>query len=164
VSPYNERRFDNKHQPWRVFLTIPVGPQLQSLKRNEDKAMALQYRKLHTESLLFKLAKNDGLPKRYSDIFNGSQYLGAFDKGLIKEDDIVLMLLVDGAQLFMSKQSDCWICIWVVFDHSPDVHYKKPYVLPAFTIPGPNAPQNMDSFIYQSLQHLAALQKDGLSL
>lgn len=159
-----EHRFDNQGRPKQVFLTIPVGPQLQALKRNKDKAMALRYRKLHTESLLSELANNDGFPKNYSDVFDGSQYMAAFDEGLIKEDDIVLMLSIDGAQLFMSKQSDCWICIWVVFDHSPDVRYKKPFVLPAFTIPGPNAPRNMDSFLYRSLHHLSALQKDGLPI
>ena len=74
------------------------------------------------------------------------------------------MLSLDGVQLYMSKQSDCWICISVVFDHSPDVRYKKPSVLPAFSIPGPNPPRNMDSFLYRSLQHLAALQKDGLPI
>jgi hypothetical protein len=146
-----ESCLDNQDRPKQVFLTIPVGPQLQALKRNKDKVMALRYRKLHTESLLSELANN-------------SQYLAAFDEGLIKEDDIVLMLSLDGAQLFMSKQSDCWMCIWVVFDHSPDVRYKKPFVLPAFTIPGPNTPRNVDSFLYRSLQHLAALQKDGLPI
>ena len=64
----------------------------------------------------------------------------------------------------MSKQSDCWTCIWVIFGHSPDVHYKKLSVLPAFTIPGPNPPQIMDSFLFRSFQHLAALQKDSFSM
>ncbi len=126
--------------------------------------MALCYRTLHTEFLLSGLVNNDGFPKTYSDLFDGSQYLVAFDEGLIKEDDFVLMISIDGAQLFMSKQSDCWVCIWVVFNHPPDARYKKPFVLPAFTIPGPNAPRNMDSFLYRSLQHLAALQKNGLSI
>jgi hypothetical protein len=160
----DEPRFDSQRQPRQVFLTIPVGPLLQALRRSEDKAMALRYRTLHTEALLSELANNDGLPKHYSDFLDGSLYLEAVDEGLIKEDDTVLMLSLDGAQLFMSKQSDCWICIWIVFDHSPDVRYKKPSVLPAFTIPGPNPPRNMDSFLFRSLQHLAALQKDSMSM
>jgi len=136
----DEPHFDTGNRPRQVFLTIPIGPQLQALRRNKDKAMALRYRTLHTEALILELADNDGLPKGYSDFFDGSQYMDAFERGLIKEDDIVLMLSLDGAQLFASKHSDCWMCIWVVFDHSPDVRYKKPYVLPAFTIPGPNPP------------------------
>ena len=158
----DEPRFDAGNRPRQVFLTIPIGPQLQALRRNKDKAMALRYRTLHTEALILELADNNGLPKGYSDFFDGSQYMDAFERGLIKEDDIVLMLSLDSAQLFASKHSDCWMCIWVVFDHSPDVRYKKPYVLPVFTIPGPNPPRVMDSFLYRSLQHLAALQKDSL--
>jgi hypothetical protein len=157
-----ECRFKNWNRPKQVFLTIPVGPQLQALKRNIDKAMALRYRKLHTESLLSELVNNNGFPMTYGNLFDSSQYLAAFDEGLIKEDDFVLMLSIDGTQLFMSKQSDCWVCMWVVFDHPPDARYKKSFVFPAFTIPRPNAPRNMDSFLYRSLQHLAALQKDGL--
>jgi hypothetical protein len=121
----NEPHFDSQHRPRQVFLTVPVGPLLQALRRSEDKVMALCYRTLHTEALLLELANNEGLPKHYSNFLDGSQYLEAVDEGLIKEDDIVLMLSLDGAQLFMSKQSNCWICIWVVLDHSPDVRYKK---------------------------------------
>ena len=159
-----EPHFDSLHQLQQIFNTIPIGLQLQALKRNKNKAMALHYRTLHTEALLSELDDNKNLPKSYSNFFDGSQYLKAISEGLIEDNDIVLMLSLDGAQLFMSKQSDCWICIWVVFDHSPDVCYKKPSVLPAFVIPGPNPPQLMDPFLYQSLQHLTALQKDGLCI
>ena len=137
---FNEPHSNSQHWPRQVFLTIPVGPLLQELRRSKDKAIALHYRTLHTEALLLELANDDSLPKHYSNFLDGSQYLEAVDEGLIKEDDIVLMLSLDGAQLFVSKQSNCWICIWVVFDHSLDVCYKKPSVLPAFTIPGPNPP------------------------
>ena len=132
--------------------------------RNKDKAIALCYRKLHTEALLSDLENTNGFHKNYTNFFDGSQYLEAYGEELIKEDDIVLMLSLDGAQLFASKQSDCWICIWVVLNHSPDVHYKKPHVLPAFVISGPNPPRIIDSFMFWSLQHLSALQKDGLPL
>ena len=159
-----EPRFDSLRNPRQIFNTIPIGPQLQALKRVKEKAMALLYRILHTQAFFSELEDNENLPKSYSDFFDGSQYQEAVSEGLIGEDDIVLMLSLDGAQLYMSKQSDCWICIWVVFDHSPDVRYKKPSVLPAFVIPGPNPPRLMDSFLYRSLQHLTALQKDSLRI
>ena len=103
----NEPCFDSQHWPRQVFLTILVGLLLQALRRSKAKAMALCYRTLHTKALLSELANNEGLPKHYSDFLDGSQYPEAVDKELIKEDDIVLMLLLDGAQLFMSKQSNC---------------------------------------------------------
>ena len=160
----HEPRFDAQGKPRKVFLTIPVGPLLQALKRDKDRAIALRYRTLHTKALLSEIEKHDGFPNIYTDFFDGTQYLESFDQGVIKEDDFVLMLSLDGAQLFSSKQSDCWVCIWVVLDHPPDLRYKKSYVLPAFIIPGPNGPRNMDSFMFRSLQHLVALQKDGLPL
>ncbi len=146
----DEPRFNAGNCPRQVIHTIPIEPQLQALRRNKDKAMTLRYRTLHTEALILELADNDGLPKGYSGFFDGSQYMDTFEHGLIKEDDIVLMLSLNSTQLFASKHSDCLMCIWVVFDHSPDVCYKKPYVLPAFTIPGPNPPQVMDSFLHIS--------------
>jgi hypothetical protein len=72
------------------------------------------------------------------------------------------MLLIDSTQLYESKQSDCWIYIWVLLDLAPDLRYKKKYVLPGGFIPGPKKPKNMDSFVYTGLHHLSALQKDGL--
>src|SRR6202166_632232 len=78
-----EGRFDSQHQPKQVFSTIPVGPQLQALTRNKDKAMALRYRILHTEAILSELRNNDGFLKHYTDFFDGSQYLEAIGEGLI---------------------------------------------------------------------------------
>ena len=152
----NEPCFDSQHWPRQVFLTILVDPLLQALRRSKAKVMALRYRTLHTKALLLELANNEGLPKHYSNFLDGSQYLEAVNEGLIKEDDIVLMPSLDGAQLFMSKQSNCWICIWVVFDHSLDVCYNKPSVLPAFTILGQILPKlwiPSCSGAYNTLQH-----------
>ena len=58
--------------------------------------------------------------------------------------------------------SNCWIGIWIVFNHRPENCYKKLHVLPAFFIRGPNKPKNCNSYLYPSLHHLAALQKEGL--
>ncbi|KAG0693977.1 hypothetical protein DFH29DRAFT_815816, partial [Suillus ampliporus] len=43
------------------------------------------------------------------DITMGWDYLGAVDDGEIKENDIILMVSLDGAQLYKSKSSDCWM-------------------------------------------------------
>ena len=47
----SEPRYDSLHNPRQIFNTIPIGPQLQALKRDKDKAKALRYRTLHTEAL-----------------------------------------------------------------------------------------------------------------
>ena len=74
------------------------------------------------------------------------------------------MLSVDGAQLYRYKMSHCWIYIWVIIDHAPDVRYKKKNVLPGGFIPGPNKPKNLDSFLFPGLHHVSALQREGLSV
>ncbi|KAG1849981.1 hypothetical protein F4604DRAFT_1593116, partial [Suillus subluteus] len=55
------------------------------------------------------------------DFLDGSDYLEAVVDGRIKPGDVVLMMSVDGAQLYESKMSDCWVGIWVVFDRSPEM-------------------------------------------
>lgn len=75
---------------------------------------------------------------------------------------MLVNVAIDGAQLYRDKASDCQIGIWVVLNLSPDQQYKKPYVLPAFFIPRPNKPDNMQSFMLPSLRHVSALQWEGL--
>ena len=77
---------------------------------------------------------------------------------------LVLLLSIDGAQLYAKKQPDCWISIWIILDHAPDARYMKKHVSPGTFIPGPNKPKNADSFLYPSLHHLAALQREGLKI
>ncbi|KAG2059589.1 hypothetical protein BDR06DRAFT_979763 [Suillus hirtellus] len=66
--------------------------------------------------------------------------------------------------LYESKQLDCWIYIWVLFDHSPDKHYQKKYVLPGGIIHGSKKPKNLDSFIFPRLHHLCAIQAESLPI
>ncbi|KAG2071051.1 hypothetical protein BDR04DRAFT_1017065, partial [Suillus decipiens] len=66
--------------------------------------------------------------------------------------------------LYQCKELDCWITIWVIFDCSPDSCYKKKHILPGVIIPGARKPQNLDSFLFPGLHHLAAIQKEGLKI
>ncbi|KIK10591.1 hypothetical protein PISMIDRAFT_20254 [Pisolithus microcarpus 441] len=98
------------------------------------------------------------------DVTAGWDYLGVVLKGDIKKDDVVLMVSLDGAQLYESKQSDCWIYIWIILNLAPDKRYKKIHVCPGGFIPGPNKPKNINSFLFVGLHHLAALQCEGLCI
>lgn len=106
----------------------------------------------------------DGIPDIYKDILYEKQYLDAYQLGKIKEGNSILMFSIDGAQLYESKQLNCWIYIWVLFDHSLDKHYQKKYVLSGSIIFGPKKPKNLDSFIYPRLHHLCAIQAKGLPI
>ncbi|KIK33171.1 hypothetical protein CY34DRAFT_18537 [Suillus luteus UH-Slu-Lm8-n1] len=87
--------------PQAVFHTISIGPQLQALWRNPESAEKMHYH-------------------AYDDILIGSTYLNAVRDGRIKTKDMLLIISIDGAQLYESKSLDCWIYIWIIIEHSPD--------------------------------------------
>ena len=66
----------------------------------------------------------------YTDFFDGEAYLNAIRAGDIKRDDTVIMLSLDGAQLYRNKVSECWFYIWIILDLAPELRYKKCHVIP----------------------------------
>ena len=161
-SPRYHKKGRGRKRPLRVFHTIPIGPLLQALWSSEESAKRMKYRAEETQRLFASLSKNGGRIPVYEDYIHGADYIKAAKN--IDDHDTVLLLSIDGAQLYASKQSDCWIYIWVIMDLSPDLRYKKSHVLPGGFIPGPNKPKNIDSFLFPGLQHISALQKEGLSI
>jgi hypothetical protein len=153
-----------ERQPQRQFHTIPLGPQLQALWRSPDSAKKMRHRSRETRRILEELERDGNRIKKWEDIYHGTAYLDAVRVGNIKDDDMVLLMSIDGAQLYQSKQSDCWIYIWVILDLAPDVRYKKGYVFPGGFIPGPNKPKHPDSYIFLGFHHVAALMKEGLGI
>ncbi|KAG6825661.1 hypothetical protein H0H92_002921, partial [Tricholoma furcatifolium] len=164
--PYcNEERYDKiSKKPRLQFNTIPLGPQLQALKRNYTSAKAMNYLDSYMQAMIAKLEKNNGTVSIYDDILAGSELIEAYQDGRIKSDDIVLMFSFDGAQLYKNKESDCWLGQFVIVNLAPNERYKINAVRPAFTIPGPNKPKNLDSFFFTTLAHVSALQKEGFCL
>ncbi|KAF9222268.1 hypothetical protein BS17DRAFT_796538 [Gyrodon lividus] len=132
-------------------------PQLQAMFRDLVKAKEMRYRQEYMNKIFQALTCNQGVQEMYGDIFDGLNYLEAVMAGEIKEDNITIMFSIDGAQLYRNKASDCWMSIWVILDRSPDTWYKKQYVLPGVIIPGPNKPKNIDSFLFPSFHHIAAI-------
>jgi hypothetical protein len=124
----------------------------------------MQYRSIRTREVLEELRRSAGHISAYDDFVYGSEYLNAVNHGDISPDDIVLLFSIDGAQLYQTKASDCWMFIWVIFNHGPESRYKKFRVEPGGTIPGPNKPKHADSFLFPTFHHLAALQHEGLHI
>ncbi|KAG1831174.1 hypothetical protein F4604DRAFT_2023567 [Suillus subluteus] len=133
------------------FITIPLGTQLQALWPDPEHAQKMSYLSDKTEHLMNELRTNGGVFNEIDDFVMGTDYIHAVQRGDITKDDVVLMISMDGAQLYESKQSDCWIYIWIVMNHAPGDRYKKKYVLPGGFIPGPNKPKNVDSFLFPGL-------------
>ena len=149
--------------PRRVFTTLPAGPQLQACWKHPQTAEDMSYRWRKTEELRRERTET-GEPGLYDDILCGEAYQDLVNDGVVGEYDTVLMLSIDGAQLYDNKQSDCWIYIWIVVDIAPDKRYKIRNILPGGVIPGPEKPGDIDSFLFPGLAHLVALQREGLPI
>jgi hypothetical protein len=157
-SECSEARFDPVTKKGRQqFYTIPVGPQLQALWADVEGARKLDYRRRKSREILDEIARN-GEIAQYEDFIHGSMYLEAVKSGHIQDTDMILMLSIDGAQLYAHKASDCWMYIWIIFDYSPDLRYKQRQILPGGFIPGPNKLKNVDSYLFSGLHHLSAIQ------
>jgi hypothetical protein len=160
-----ELRFDPFTKKARQQLhTIPLGPQLQAIRRGAQSSLEANYRLAVTEKIMKDLDLHDGKIPLIKDFFFGQEYIDKVDEGFIKENDMVLMFSMDGAQLYSNKASDCWIYIWLLFDYLPGTRYRKKRVLIGGFIPGPNKPKHADSFTFPGLHHLAALQREGLPI
>ena len=166
VPRYNPVVFEasrgTKKVAQRQFHTLPVGPQLQALYRSKESAERMQYGEKMLEEVINAGPENRG---DYRDWCDGLDFIQAFREGRIKKNDPVLMFSIDGAQLYRSKTSDCWMYIWVIFSLDPATHrYKKMAVLFGAVIPGPNKPKFLESFLFPGLHHLSAIQKEGLAI
>ncbi|KAF8836906.1 hypothetical protein BDN67DRAFT_991965 [Paxillus ammoniavirescens] len=146
----------------RQFHTIPISHTIQALWQDPESAKQMKYCNECTHEVIAELNANRGEVDMYDDFFQGSDYLEAVHEGKIKAGDRVLMLSLDGAQLYHNKQLDCWMYIWVIYELSPDRRYKKKHVIPGVVIPGPNKPKNLKSFLFPKLHHLSAVQNEGL--
>jgi hypothetical protein len=100
--------------PRKVFMTFTAGPQLQVRWANPAMAEKMLYRRRKTQEEL--LCDRDAEDYVYDDIFCGSAYLEAVENGEIGDEDTVVMLSIDGAQMFRNKKSDCWMYIWIILD------------------------------------------------
>jgi len=148
--------------PRKVFTTFPVGPQLQAHRKSPETAEKMSYRWRKTQELWQERGRTDRIFEVYDDMLSGDAYLSAVEDGSIGEHDTVLMLSIDGVQLYQNKKSDCWIYIWIILDLGPEERYKIRNILPGGVILGPDAPGNIESFLFPGLSHVSALQKEGL--
>jgi hypothetical protein len=139
--------------------TIPLGPQIQALRRSKTGALSMHFRDRKTREILERL--DAGKDPLYDDIFSGSDFLDFAERVQLGPNDTTLTFSLDGAQLYQNKKSDTWIGVWIINNYDPTTHYKKKHILPALVIPGPNKPKNIDSFTYRSFYHLSALQHEN---
>ncbi|KAF8064108.1 hypothetical protein FPV67DRAFT_1782455 [Lyophyllum atratum] len=156
-----ESRFDPVTERSRQqAYTIPIGFAIQALKRHAKTAAQMDYFWKRAQELLAEQQRN-GVIEVIDDIVCGTDILQAVLRGDIQEHDTVLMFSFDGAQLYRNKISDCWMSIWNIVCFSPDLRYKKRFILPGTLMPGPKKIKMVESFLHSGLQHIAAINKAG---
>jgi hypothetical protein len=143
-----------KKVPRKRACTIPLGPQVQALRRSRHNT-EIGYRDKKIQEIL-GTAPGDRI---FDDIFCGNDILKLHQDLSLSSDDTTVMFSLDGAQLYQNKKSDTWIAIWIIADYNPTTRYKKKHILPALIIPGPSKPKILDSFLFRSLHHLSAIQR-----
>jgi hypothetical protein len=111
-------------RPRQQFWTILIRPIIQALKRNHQSTVEMDYLVERLEALLAGLQLK-GFIDKFDDIACGSEILEAFRDGLINEGDTVLIMLLDGAQLYRNKVSDCWIYIWIITNLPPSLRHSR---------------------------------------
>lgn len=163
---YNPIVFEKtgKQVPRKEACTIPLGLQVQALRRSEKGSLASLYREVKMREVLeIRKAIEDGedIEIIYDDIFCGEDILDLAEALQLTGDDTTVIFSFDGAQLYQNKKSDTWIGVWIVAEYDPTTRYKKIHVLPAIIIPGPNKPKNADSYLFRSFHHLSAIQREN---
>jgi Transposase family tnp2 len=143
---------------------IPISPVLQAFYASPQIAAEMHYLEKRLTEILEYLRTHDGQMEFYDDTTCSYDLLQAWASGRFTKDDIALQLSIDSAQLFRDKASDCWIFIWIIHNFRPGLCYTKSFVIPGSFVPGPNKPREVDSYLYPSLHHLAAIQHKGLTI
>jgi len=151
----------NSFIPHCQFVTLPIGPQLQALWCHPITVAKLRDRLRRTHKALAQRKTERGI-QDYYNICCRSEYLDLVESGNILDNDMLLYVSMDGAQLYRDKGSDTWFGIASLIDFSPEIRHSREMVLPLFVIGGPNAPKNYDSFLFPTFSHLAACQRKGL--
>ena len=108
----SEDHFQNSHNSnmsilCRQFVTLPIGLQLQALWCHPIMVAKLRDHLWHTRKALTYRNTENGI-QNYDDICCGSKYLDLVESRKIHNNNMLLNVLMDGAQLYRDKESDAW--------------------------------------------------------
>ena len=149
-------------QSQKRFTTIPIGLVIQAFYGSQEVAQSMHYLAKQLSENLDMAKANSGRLVVYDDTACGQELLDTWSEGHFKKLDIALQFSINSAQLHHDKPSDAWVFIWVIHNLPLEMHYKKSFVIPGAIVPEPNKPGDLDSFLFPSLYHVAALQREGL--
>ncbi|KAG6896261.1 hypothetical protein C0992_009418 [Termitomyces sp. T32_za158] len=155
-----EPRYNSDGDPHQTFDTIPIPFAIQALMRHAEMATEMGYFFQQLRELLDQLELGNDIDV-FDDIACGYDILQAAANKDIAEHDILLMLSFDGCQIYRNKASDCWVYIWMFVNLAPGSRYKKKFVFPGATLPGPNKIKDAQSYLYVGLLPIAAINRHG---
>ena len=148
----------------RRFSTIPIGPVIQAFYASPETAKHMHYMERKLVENLSYVRSNSRRLDVFDDTASGQALIDAWGSGVFGKSDIALQLSIDGAQLRPNQPSDTWVFIWIIHNLPPELRYMKAFVIPGAIVPGPKKPWDLNSFLFPSLYHVAALQREGLKL
>ena len=158
------RYFPGSTKPQKQFSTVPIGPVVQAFYASSELSRYMHYLEKTLAVNLETATNNLGLLDVYNNTTCGQELLDAWHDGCFRRNDIALQFSIDGAQLRRNQQSEAWVFIWVIHNLPPELRYKKAFVIPGAIVPRPNKPGDIDSFLFLSLYHVVALQREGLMI
>lgn len=96
----------------------------------------------------------DAACRSYSDFGNSENHQHHHQTlGLFQDcRDMAFAISTDGAQLTMKKHSNTWLVILILLGLPADLRYKSSQVFVCMSIPGPNSPWDVESFLYPLFQ------------
>ena len=145
-----------KNKPVAQMMCLPIVPAIRATFANSDTSKLLRHRDKCLQKALHLLAAASGAVK-YSDFGDSKVHMHHHQSlGLFKNSqDIALGMSTDGAQLTLKKQSDTWLFIFMFLNLPPDFRYKSNNVFYPFSIPGPNPPGIVESFLWPVFEEMA---------
>ncbi|KAJ3511768.1 hypothetical protein NMY22_g15548 [Coprinellus aureogranulatus] len=143
------------------FTVLPVIPSIQALFANAETSRELRHRDSCLKEVVHLVGNAMQAEKekqQFSDFGNGAVHRLHRRMGLFNESrDIAFACSSDGAQLTMKKQSNTWILILIILNLPATSRYKSSNIIINFSTPGPNAPGDIESFIWPLMQEFAEM-------
>ncbi|KAG9126384.1 hypothetical protein FRC07_003631 [Ceratobasidium sp. 392] len=144
----------------RHFLYIPLIPRLINMYRDPTTARLLGFR-----------AQRRPRPGALSDIFDGQHYAELLKRRVrvrgkpldhhyfSSPTDVALGLSTDGVGPFKKRTKTCWPLVVFNYNLDPAIRHRLENLLCIGVIPGPNSPQELDTFLEPFIDELEELAR-----
>ena len=123
-----------------VFRSLPLLPRLRTIVKDEESCRKLyEYR--------WSREPDIGIVRDYYDGKGYAELCEQFRREDGLKYDVFVGLSTDGFQAYKNRRSDVWVISALNFNLPPHIRYKVKNFLPIVFVPGPQQPQDMQSFL-----------------